>query len=337
VLLLLVLIPGFGGQSYGAARWLTLGPLSFQPSEFAKLSVVLYLAAWIGRVGGDINKLTFGTIPFALIVALSAGLILKEDLGTTVVLCLTAASMAFIAGANVLHGLAGAIAACVLIANFALHGYRAERIETFFNPWADPSGLGWHTTQVLLALGSGGLAGLGLGASRQKHGYVPNAHTDSIYAIVGEELGFIGATVVLVLFLVIAWRGLTIAASARDPLGRSLAAGGTLLIIWQGLLNMAVTTHLVPNTGVPLPFLSYGGSSMVVSLAAVGLILSVGRGLDSAENGVRALVPSTVSRDPAPPQRWSPPPRRDSHRSSPRQQPKVARRRHTRGPIGRYL
>lgn len=295
VFLALVLVPGLGASAYGASRWLNIGPLSFQPSEIAKLAVVIYVASWVTRVGGDVNKLTFGTIPFAIILSLSAGLVLVEpDVGTTFILVMTAGSVFFVAGANVLHALAGGILCCFLLLNFVANaGYKAERIEAFLNPWADPSGIGWHTTQTLLALGSGGFGGLGLGAGRQKYFYVPNAHTDSIYAMVGEEMGFVGTTLVLALFLLIAWRGLAIACGARDSLGRTLAAGATLLIVWQALLNMAVVSHVVPATGVPLPFMSYGGSAMVVSLAAVGIVLSVSRTIDLERRSWRAWFRSS--------------------------------------------
>ena len=293
VLLALVMVPGLGTTTYGASRWLALGPLpSFQPSEVAKLAVVVYLASWITRVGGDVHKLTLGTIPFAIILSLSAGLVLVEpDLGTTIVLVVTAASVFFVAGANLLHGLMGAAIGCFLLINLVLNtGYRADRIEAWLNPWADPGGIGWHTTQTLTALGSGGLAGLGLGEGRKKFDYLPNAHTDSIFAVVGEEIGFLGTTLVLGLFLLFCWRGLTIALAAPDPLGRGLAAGATLLIGWQALLNMAVVSHVVPNTGVPLPLLSYGGTAMVTTLAAVGVILSVSRSVEPERRSWRSLL-----------------------------------------------
>ncbi|MPZ14071.1 MAG: putative lipid II flippase FtsW [Chloroflexi bacterium] len=292
ILLAAVMIPGLGDSAYGASRWLDLGPLpSIQPSELAKVAVVVYLSSWIARVGTDINKLTIGTIPFVIILALSAGLVLVEpDLGTTIVLAMTAASVFFIAGANLIQALLGAVACGLFLINFVVNaGYRADRIQAFLNPWSDPTGIGWQTTQSLLALGSGGLSGLGLGASRQKHYYLPNAHTDSIFAIIGEEIGFIGTALVLGLFLVIAWRGLRVAAAARDPFGRALAAGATLLIVWQGMLNMAVVSHVVPLTGIPLPFISYGGSAMVASLAAVGIVLSVSRTTDPQRLSWRAL------------------------------------------------
>jgi len=292
-LILLALVLVFGTTTYGATRWLSLGTLpSFQPSEVAKVAMVVYLASWVTRVGGNVNKLTVGTIPFAIILALSAGLVLVQpDLGTTAVLVLTAATVFFVAGANVVHALLGAAVGTVVLVNLVLSsGYRADRIEAFRDPWADSTGVGWHTTQALTALGSGGLSGLGLGAGRKKYDYLPNAHTDSIFAVVGEETGFLGATLVLGLFLLLCWRGLFIAVAAQDPFGRALAAGATCLIGWQALINMAVVSHVIPNTGVPLPFLSYGGSAMLTSLTAVGILLSVSRSVDPQHRSWLAIL-----------------------------------------------
>ncbi|MSQ23037.1 MAG: putative lipid II flippase FtsW [Chloroflexi bacterium] len=284
-LLFLVLIPGLGQVTYGSARWLNFGPLSFQPSEITKVALVIYLASWLARVGDTVNNLTRGVIPFALILLITAGLVLLEpNLGTAVVLTATAASTFFVAGVSVIHtivaalfGAGGLAVLMMLIHTAAGAGYWAQRIEAFLDPWMYAEGIGWQTTQTLIALGSGGITGLGLGEGRQKYYYVPNAHTDSIFAIVGEEIGFIGTVLVLLLFLFIAWRGLSIAARAPDLLGRLLAAGLTSLVVWQALLNMAVISNTVPYTGVPLPFVSYGGSSMVINLCAVGVLLSVSR------------------------------------------------------------
>jgi len=294
ILLGLVLVPSISSSAYGASRWFRLGPaLSLQPSELAKLAIVVYLAAWMERAGERIKGFTFGTLPFILIIAVTSVLILVEpDVGTTLVIVLTGASMFFMGGANVVQALLGAAVGSVVLLKYVSSdaGYKADRIQAFLNPWADPSGIGWHTTQTLIALGSGGLAGLGLGASRQKFYFVPNAHTDSIFAIVGEEIGFIGTMLVLGLFLYIAWRGLSVAFSARDTFGRALATGATLMIAWQAMLNMAVVSNTVPNTGVPLPFLSFGGSSMVVCLTAVGMILSVSRSSSGEERSLRNLM-----------------------------------------------
>jgi cell division protein FtsW len=336
VLLVVVLTP-IGSSQYGASRWFYFGSiLSIQPSEVAKIAVIVYLASWISRVGGDIHKFTFGTIPFGMILALSAGLVLVEpDLGTTIVLVLTAASMFFISGANVLHALLGlvviALAGAKLITTSA---YKSDRIEAFINPWADPNGIGWHTTQTLLALGSGGLTGLGLGAGRQKYYYVPNAHTDSIFAIVGEEIGLLGTGLVLCLFLVIVWRGLTIAGASRDPLGRALAAGASLLLAWQAMLNMAVVSHVVPNTGVPLPFLSYGGNAMLVSMAATGIILSVGRTIDPADLSWRSWIYG-LGRAVSKPERSAQPQRRAAREVRATNRPAAARPASSRLPASR--
>ncbi|MBI4214194.1 MAG: putative lipid II flippase FtsW [Chloroflexi bacterium] len=284
-LLALVLIPGLGQVTYGSARWLNLGPLSFQPSEVTKVALVIYLASWLAKVGDTVNDLRGGIIPFSLILLLTAGLVLLEpNLGTATVLTATAASTFFVAGVSLVHTLsaalvgAGGIAVLMGLAHSAAGGgYWSQRVEAFMDPWLYAEGIGWQTTQTLLALGSGGLTGLGLGAGRQKYYYVPNAHTDSIFAIVGEEIGFVGTSLVLALFLFIAWRGLAIAFSAPDPLGRLLAAGITSMIVWQALLNMAVISNTIPFTGEPLPFISYGGSAMVVNLSAAGILLSVSR------------------------------------------------------------
>lgn len=284
-LCLLTVVLLLGATTYGSARWLGFGLLAFQPSELTKLSLTLYLASWLARVGDDIRDFNLGTVPFLLVLCLAAGLVILEpDLGTAVILILTACSIFFVAGANVLHALAGTLIGAGVMALLTAvarlwggSGYGSQRLLAFVDPWKYAEGIGWQTTQILLALGSGGLTGLGLGAGRQKFYYVPNAHTDGIFAIVGEEIGFIGTTLVLLLFLVIAWRGFTIALSAPDSLGRFLATGLTALLVWQGLLNMAVVTSTVPYTGIPLPFISYGGSAMVTSLTAAGMLLSISR------------------------------------------------------------
>lgn len=284
-LLALVLVPGLGQITYGSARWLSFGPVSFQPSEVTKVALVIYLASWLARVGHTVNDLTLGIIPFSLILCLTGGLVLLEpNLGATVVLTLTAASTFFVAGVSLLYtlaagliGAAGLALMLTFIQAFSGAGHWAQRIEAFLNPWSYAEGIGWQTTQTLLALGSGGWTGLGLGASRQKYYYLPNAHTDSIFAIVGEEFGFIGTMMVLSLFLFVAYRGLRIAFTAPDMLGRLLATGITSMVMWQALLNMAVIANVVPYTGEPLPFVSYGGSAMVINLFAIGLLLSVSR------------------------------------------------------------
>jgi cell division protein FtsW len=213
------------------------------------------------------------------VVSVVGGLIMLEpDMGTTIFVVLGAATVFWVAGANVLHVGTVALMGGLSLAWLATSAtYRASRLQGWIDPWADPQGVGWHTVQTLIALGSGGLTGLGLGAGRAKAYFVPNAHTDAIFGIVGEELGLLGSACVVLLFAMIAWRGLTIALQSRDTFGQLLAIGVTSVLVWQALLNMMVVTNAVPFTGVPLPFLSFGGSSLVASLAAVGLLLSVSR------------------------------------------------------------
>jgi cell division protein FtsW len=300
VLLLLVLIPGVGQITYGSARWLAFGPVSFQPSEITKVALVIYLASWLARVGHTVNDLSLGIIPFVLILCFTAGLVLLEpNLGTTIVLTATAASTFFVAGVSLMYTLAAAVIGAgglatmmAIVHLFAGAGHWSERIQAFQNPWSYAEGIGWQTTQTLLALGSGGLTGLGLGAGRQKYYWVPNAHTDSIFAIVGEEIGFVGTSLVLLLFLFIAYRGLRIAFRAPDPLGKLLAVGITSMVMWQALLNMAVIANVVPYTGEPLPFVSYGGTSTVINLCAVGLLLSVSRRAQEPDEQPRARAPA---------------------------------------------
>jgi cell division protein FtsW len=276
-----------------------------QPSEFAKLGTIIFLAGWLAAKGRRAGRFSTGSLPFLAVVGLVAGLIMREpDMGTAIVVMLAAATVFWVAGANVIHvgtvvGLAGV--AMVWLINSA--AYRAERLQGWVDPWADPLGAGWHTTQNMTAIGSGGMAGRGLGASIGKAYFVPNAHTDAIFAILGEELGLIGTVLVLLLFGVIAWRGLVLALRASDSFGQLLAVGATGLIVWQALLNMMVVTNAVPFTGVTLPFLSFGGSSLVASLAAVGLLLSVSRGAPATapqDRPARAERRAEYSRDGAP-------------------------------------
>jgi cell division protein FtsW len=280
-LLILVLVPGFGSRSYGAVRWLRIGPLfQVQPSEIAKIAIVLYLADWLARRGTVVRQFGHGLLPFAIIVTIVAGLVeIQPDLGTTSIIVVTAACIFFVAGANLLHvgmvACAAALGAVALISR--LSSYRQDRITAFLDPFADVQGSGWHTAQGLIALGSGGPFGVGLGASHQKFYWVPNAHTDAIFTIIGEELGFVGSVGVICLFAVVAWRGFSIAWRAQDQFGRLFAAGLTCMLTVQALVNIAVATNSLPYTGVPLPLVSFGGSSTVISLVSVGLLLNISR------------------------------------------------------------
>ena len=279
-LLVLVLVPGIGASNYGAVRWIKLGPLQIQPSEIAKLAVTLYLADWLARRGPIVGEFFKGLLPFAIIVAIVAALIaVQPDLGTTAIVVGVSACIFFVGGANLLQiallCLAGACAGVALLAH--LSGYQLERIRAFLDPWSDIQGSGWHTAQGLIAVGSGGLFGHGLGNGLQKFYWVPNAHTDAIFAIIGEELGFVGCVGVLMLFGILFWRGFLIAWRAPDAFARLFATGLTCMLAVQTLVNVAVVTNSLPYTGVTLPLLSFGGSSTVISLVAIGLLLNISR------------------------------------------------------------
>ena len=284
--LVAVLVPGFGVERYGAQRWIAIGgPIPpIQPSEFAKLALIIYVAAWLAGRGDSIKEFWTGFFPFVFLVGFVAGLImLQPDLGTTIVIVLTTLTLMYVAGASLTHvaaflGVAG-VAAGILIFSGE---YRADRVFAFFNAEDEPGARGFQTLQLLIALGSGGIDGLGLGASRQKFFYVPGAHTDGIFAIIGEELGFIGSVIVIVLFALVMARGFRVIMRARDDFGALLAAGIVSWIGYQALINIAGITRTMPLTGIPLPFLSYGGSALMVMMAAIGILLSVSRyGVDA--------------------------------------------------------
>lgn len=279
VLLTLVVIPGIGIYRLGARRWLGAGPLQFQPSEFAKFAFIIWLADYLHRNPRGIQSFWRGLVPALALMVLFAGLIMLEpDLGTTMTLAGTVFLMLFAGGAEMLHlsGLAFSGVLGVLALAF-IDAERWSRITTYLNPWADPTDSGYQIIQALLAFGSGGLVGLGLGRSRQKFFYLPERHTDMIFAVLGEELGFIGACLVLLLFFAFAWRGYRIAVNAPDRFTSLLAAGVTSLITLQAAMNIAVVTASIPSTGIPLPFLSYGGTSLLITLSGVGILLGVSR------------------------------------------------------------
>lgn len=278
-LLIAVKIPGIGKKVNGADRWIGLGPLSIQPSEVIKLSMVLVMAHILARDPHKIQSFRKGVLPILGLLGVIAGLImLQPDLGTTLVIAATTFSMLIAAGARVGHivGLGGAGLGLV-VAAIAAAPYRMRRIFAFLDPWADPSGKGYQTIQALLALGPGGLFGLGLGQSRQKFLYLPENHTDFIFAMIGEELGFIGATLVILLFFLFAWRGFRVAMGASDSFTGFLAVGLTAMISIQAMINMGVVSGVLPVTGITLPFISYGGTSLVFTMLGVGVLLNISR------------------------------------------------------------
>jgi cell division protein FtsW len=278
VLLGAVLVPGLGITAGGSSRWVGFGPLSFQPSEVAKLALVLFAAdVFAHKRERSLAVFAHTVIPlFPALGVLAVLVMLQPDLGTTLLLAAIGMGMLFVAGAPLFYvvplGLAAAGAA---VAAALAEDYRRARILAFLDPWSDPLNTGYQTIQSLIALGSGGFLGVGLGASRQKWSYVPNAHTDFIFAILGEEMGLLGTLAVLGLFGFLTYLGVQTARRAPDRFGTMLASGVTLWVAAQALVNMGAVTAALPITGVPLPLVSFGGTSLVVSLAAMGILTNV--------------------------------------------------------------
>jgi cell division protein FtsW len=280
ILLVLVLVPGVGTEVFGSRRWIVVpGVGSFQPAELAKLAICIYLAHWLDRSGRQARTFWNGLVPFALLVAPGFLLIAAEpDMGTAGVYVITALAIFFMAGANLLYltAIGGAITAGAALMIMSTP-YQLARVQTFLDPFRDPLRAGYNTIQGLLALALGGIAGQGLGASKQKFLYLPAPSTDFIFAIIGEEWGLIGTLTVLSLFLIVAYHGYRIAIHAPDTFSGLLAAGITTWLVAQACINMMVVTALMPVTGIPLPFISYGGSALTINLVAVGILLSISR------------------------------------------------------------
>lgn len=276
-ILILVLIPQIGRMAGGSRRWLPLGPVSFQPSELAKFTIVIYLAAYLERNNDQIKDFKNGLLPPLTVVALFAGLILLEpDLGTALTLIAVAVTMIFIGGIKIsLLILLSGTTFCLALISILTEPYRRERLMIFINPWQDPLDTGYHIIQSLLALGSGGLFGVGAGNSHQKFLYLPEPGTDFIFAVLGEEFGLLGTLFIITLYFLLAWRGLRIAVRVEDTFASMLAIGITSMIIIQALINMAVVTSLLPVTGITLPLISYGGSSLVINVVSLALLLNI--------------------------------------------------------------
>ena len=279
IFLLFVFVPGLGHGAKGASRWIEIGNINFQPSEISKLTFILYLAAWFEKRKGHLKSFSGLLVPFVCILAIMTLFLIKQpDIGTLIVIVTTAVVMYFMAGTKLVHivflifvGAAG------VFALIKIAPYRMNRLMVFLHPELDPLGIGYQINQALLTIGSGGIFGLGLGHSRQKFNYLPEPMGDSIFAVIGEELGIIGLVVIVALFLLFALRGFKIANKTTDDFGKLVAVGITSWIVFQSLINMAAITSLIPLTGIPLPFISYGGSAMVTSLASVGILLSISR------------------------------------------------------------
>jgi cell division protein FtsW len=284
VLLVLVLVPPFGQAINGTRRWFRAGPLSFQPVELAKLALVLYLAAFLARKQELVQSFSKGLLPLLVVAGLMAGLtILQPDLGNSLALVMLTLGLAYLAGARLSHMLAiGACALPVVAALIAWKPYRWRRMLAFVNPWDDPQGSGFQIIQSFLALGSGGWLGRGLGESKQKLFYLPEPYTDFVFAIIGEELGWIGATLVIALFALLVWRGLRVGLRAPDPFGSYLALGLTLMLATQTLVNLGVVMGALPTKGLPLPFISFGGSALVTTMLAAGVLLNISQHTSTA-------------------------------------------------------
>jgi cell division protein FtsW len=309
-LLVVVLVPGVGTRAGGAARWLRAGPVGLQPAELAKLALILYLAAWLSARRDRVTSAPVMLAFLAITACMTALVFAEPDLGTAIVVAAIALAMYFVAGARIrVFGALAVLAVTLGLAAAAAQPYRLQRILTFLDPWSDPRGSGFQTIQSLYGLALGGVFGEGLGAGREKFGFLPAPYTDSIYAVLGDELGLAGTLGVIVLFLVIAYRGVRIALRAPDTCGALIASGVTTWLVFQAWVNMSVVASLVPMTGITLPFISYGGSSLCVGLIAVGILLNVGRQAGPAP----ASVPSAPrrrrdgrAREPAPRHRGGP-------------------------------
>ncbi|HEX6061394.1 MAG TPA: putative lipid II flippase FtsW [Candidatus Limnocylindria bacterium] len=279
LLLVVVLVPGVGTRVGGASRWLRISSFAgLQPAELAKLALVVYLAFWLAAKRELVGRWSV-TVPFVAVLTLVGALVIAEpDLGTAIVVVAIGLAMYFVAGARIIEFAAlGGLASICVAAVAVVQPYRLLRLVTFLDPWSEPQGAGFQTIQSIYGLALGGPLGEGLGAGKEKFGFLPAPYTDSIFAVLGDELGLLGTLTVVVLFLVIAFKGVRIALSAPDATGALLATGVTVWLVFQAWVNMAVVAALLPMTGITLPFISYGGSSICVGLVAVGILLNVGR------------------------------------------------------------
>jgi cell division protein FtsW len=277
VLMVLVLLPHFGVEVNGARRWLRIGPLQMQPAELAKIAAIVFMALWLERHRDRLSSLENGVVPFLALLGFTILLvILERDLGTTLIVAGILLAQFLVAGGRKRHVLLLVLimALCVYIF-IRMEPYRLHRILAFIDPWSDPLNTGFQAIQSVVALGSGGFAGVGLGHSIQKYQWLPFAHTDFIFAIIGEETGLLGTSAVLALFGLFAYRGYRVALKAPDAFGSLLACGVTTWIALQAMINIAAVTVTLPTTGIPLPFISYGGSSLAIALLAVGILINV--------------------------------------------------------------
>jgi cell division protein FtsW len=277
VQLMLLVAVLFADRSHNAHRWFHLGPVTFQPAELTKIVMVIFLASFLARRRDMVNDWKHTLAPIALVAGVSIALVLKEpDLGTSLAITLIVAAMLFAAGLGLSYFVYGAlVAAPLLYALVFFVSYRHNRLLAFLNPYADPLGKGFQIIQSTIAVGTGGIDGVGLMEGKQKLFFLPEPHTDFIFAVIGEELGMLGTVAVLALFGVILWRGLRAAAACSNEFGRLLATGLTVMVVGQALVNISVVLGLMPTKGIPLPLISYGGSSLLMNLFALGMLLNI--------------------------------------------------------------
>lgn len=280
-LLIIVLIPGIGTTTNGASRWIRIGSyFGFQPSEFAKLAMIIFMSSYIATKQEKMANFTKGFLIPVILIGLVSLLILKEpDLGTAIFVSLISFILIIVGGTRIVYVVFTLMAAAPHIYSiiYKIQAYQKARLLAFLDPWKDPEGIGYQIIQSWIALGSGGLTGLGLGESRQKLFFLPESSSDFIFSIIGEELGFIGTTGIIIIFALLAWQGMRVCKSAPDMLGFFLALGITLSITLQSAINIAVATGAMPTTGLPLPFISAGGSSLLLSSIGIGILLNIAK------------------------------------------------------------
>lgn len=296
IFLLIVLLPGVGTVTNGARRWIRISQiLGFQPSEFAKLAIIIFLSGYIAKNHSRMSEFKCGfIIPIGVMTVTSALIIKEPDFGTAAFIAILSLIMLIAGGTRIIFVWFTAIAAVPFIYNLLFEvSYRKDRLTSFLDPWKDPSGTGYHVIQSWIALGSGGLTGLGIGSSKQKLFFLPESNSDFIFTIIGEELGFLGVIVIISLFLLLIWQGLKIVHTAKDVFGFFLGLGITVMFGLQAIINIAVVSGIVPTKGIPLPFISSGGSSLIFSMIGIGILINIARqsiksetlntGIDKAE------------------------------------------------------
>jgi cell division protein FtsW len=278
VLLVLVFVPNIGVSAGGARRWIKLWPSTFQPSELVKISMVIFLAKYMSMTGYRKDSFTSFIKPVVIMIIFQIAILKQPDFGAAMSLAFLTFAMLFLSGIKLRYPALLSVFAIPIIIKLVMEPYRLRRLTSFLDPWEDSQGSGFQLVQSFITLGSGGLTGIGLGSSKQKLSYLPESHTDFIFSIIGEEFGFIGLSIVIALFLLLFIKGMSIANRAKDEFVYYLAVGLSLMISLQALINFAVATGLVPTKGLPLPFISYGGSALLVNMAAIGILLSISRG-----------------------------------------------------------